>query len=128
AIVAEDFTYGHEGAGGFHLGFEAAGGKIVQKLWPPLNVPDYAPYLAQIKPDLDGISTDSRRGSTPPWPSPRRQESHRHNPDYICASYRPTQQRSDRQFSKARWQCHRPVRCQSRSGGQASGTPSRGSP
>jgi branched-chain amino acid transport system substrate-binding protein len=38
-----------------HLGFEAAGGKIVQKLWPPLNVPDYAPYLAQIKPDLDGI-------------------------------------------------------------------------
>src|SRR5215471_15790209 len=55
AIVAEDFTYGHEGAGGFHLAFEAAGGKIVQKLWPPLNAPDYAPYLAQIKPDLDGI-------------------------------------------------------------------------
>src|SRR5215467_13122676 len=55
AIVAEDFTYGHEGAGGFHLAFEAAGGKIVQKLWPPLNAPDYAPYLAQIKPDIDGI-------------------------------------------------------------------------
>src|ERR1700732_4054208 len=55
AIVAEDFTYGHEGAGGFHLAFEAAGGKIVQKLWPPLNTPDYAPYLAQIRPDLDGI-------------------------------------------------------------------------
>ncbi len=55
AIVAEDFTYGHEGAGGFHLAFEAAGGKIVQKLWPPLNAPDYAPYLAQINPDLDGI-------------------------------------------------------------------------
>ena len=55
AIVAEDFTYGHEGAGGFHLAFEAAGSKIVQKLWPPLNAPDYAPYLAQIKPDLDGI-------------------------------------------------------------------------
>ena len=31
-IVAEDFTYGHEGAGGFQLAFEAAGGKIVQKL------------------------------------------------------------------------------------------------
>jgi len=55
AIVAEDFTYGHEGAGGFQLAFEAAGGKIVQKLWPPLNASDYAPYLAQIKPDLDGI-------------------------------------------------------------------------
>ncbi len=55
AIVAEDFTYGHEGAGGFHLAFEDAGGKIVQKLWPPLNAPEYAPYLAQIKPDVDAI-------------------------------------------------------------------------
>ena len=55
AIVAEDFTYGHEGAGGFHFAFEAAGGKIVQKLWPPLNAPDYAPYLAQLKRDVNGI-------------------------------------------------------------------------
>ena len=55
AIIAEDFTYGQEGAGGFHLAFEAAGGKIVQKLWPPLNTPEYAPYLAQIKPDADAI-------------------------------------------------------------------------
>ena len=55
AIVAEDFTYGHEGAGGFQLAFEAAGGKIVQKLWPPLNAPEYGPYLAQIKPDVDAI-------------------------------------------------------------------------
>jgi len=55
AIVAEDFTYGHEGAGGFHLAFEAAGGKIVQKLWPPLNAPEYGPYLAQIKSDVDAI-------------------------------------------------------------------------
>ena len=57
AIVAEDFTYGHEGAGGFHLGFEAAGGKIVQKLWPPLNTPEYGVYIAQIKPDVDAIYT-----------------------------------------------------------------------
>jgi branched-chain amino acid transport system substrate-binding protein len=55
AIVAEDFTYGHEGAGGFQLGFEGAGGKIVQKLWPPLNAPEYAPYLAAIKSDVDAI-------------------------------------------------------------------------
>jgi branched-chain amino acid transport system substrate-binding protein len=55
AIVAEDFTYGHEGAGGFQLAFEAAGGKIVQKLWPPLNAMDYVPYLAQIKRDIDAI-------------------------------------------------------------------------
>src|SRR5229473_7817212 len=55
AIIAEDFTYGHEGAGGFQLAFEAAGGKIVQKLWPPLNTPEYGPYLAQIKRDVDAI-------------------------------------------------------------------------
>ena len=32
-----------------------AGGKIVQKLWPPLNAPEYAPYLAAIKNDVDAI-------------------------------------------------------------------------
>jgi branched-chain amino acid transport system substrate-binding protein len=57
ALVAEDFTYGHEGAGGFQLAFEAAGGKIVQKLWPPLNAPEYGAYLAQIKPDVEAIYT-----------------------------------------------------------------------
>jgi branched-chain amino acid transport system substrate-binding protein len=63
-IVAEDFTYGHEGAGGFQIGFEGAGGKIVQKLWPPLNAPEYGVYLAQIKPDVDAIYTDFA-GSNP---------------------------------------------------------------
>jgi branched-chain amino acid transport system substrate-binding protein len=32
-----------------------AGGRIVQKLWPPLNAPEYAPYLAAIKNDVDAI-------------------------------------------------------------------------
>jgi branched-chain amino acid transport system substrate-binding protein len=54
-LVAEDFTYGHEGAGGFQLAFEAAGGKVVQKLWPPLNALEYGSYLAQIKRDVDAI-------------------------------------------------------------------------
>src|SRR5262249_49078142 len=54
-IVAEDFAYGHEGAGGFQLAFEAAGGRIVQKLWPPLNALAYVPYPAQIKRDVDAI-------------------------------------------------------------------------
>jgi branched-chain amino acid transport system substrate-binding protein len=65
AIVAEDFTYGHEGAGGFQLAFEAAGGKIVQKLWPPLNALDYVPFLAQIKRDVDAIYMGFA-GSNPP--------------------------------------------------------------
>src|SRR5690242_18759706 len=55
AIMAEDFTYGYEGAGGFQLAFEDAGGKIVQKLWPPLNALEYGSYLAQIKRDVDAV-------------------------------------------------------------------------
>ena len=27
----------------------------MQKLWPPLNAPEYAPYLAAIKSDVDAI-------------------------------------------------------------------------
>jgi len=53
AIIAEDFTYGYEGAGGFQLAFEEAGGRVVQKQWPPLNAPDYAPYLAQLSRSVD---------------------------------------------------------------------------
>src|SRR5882672_3016384 len=55
ATIADDFTYGHEGAAGFHHVFEDDGGKIVQKLWPPLNVADYGSYVGQIKPNVDGV-------------------------------------------------------------------------
>jgi branched-chain amino acid transport system substrate-binding protein len=55
ATIADDFTYGHEGAAGFQRAFEDNGGKIVQKLWPPLNVADYGSYIAQIKDDVDAI-------------------------------------------------------------------------
>src|SRR6267143_525320 len=50
ATVADDFTYGHEGTAGFQSAFEANGGRVVQKLWPPLNVPEYSAYVSQIKP------------------------------------------------------------------------------
>jgi len=55
ATIADDFTYGHEGTAGFHHMFEDNGGKIVQKLWPPLNVADYGSYVGQIKPNVDGV-------------------------------------------------------------------------
>src|SRR6266705_4898351 len=55
AMIADDFTYGHEGAAGFHRVFEDAGGRIVQKLWPPLNVPDYGSFIGQLKTKVDGI-------------------------------------------------------------------------
>ena len=55
ATIADDFAYGNELVAGFHKVFEDNGGKVVQKLWPPLAVPDYGSYIAQIKPDVDAI-------------------------------------------------------------------------
>src|SRR5256884_6251261 len=55
AMVADDFTYGHEGAAGFHKTFEDGGGHIVQKLWPPLNAPDYGSFIGQLKGNVDGV-------------------------------------------------------------------------
>jgi branched-chain amino acid transport system substrate-binding protein len=55
ATIADDIAYGHEMCAGFQRVFEDAGGKIVQKLFPPLTVPDYATFLAQQKTNIDGI-------------------------------------------------------------------------
>src|SRR5690349_7675238 len=53
--IADDIAYGHEMCAGFQRVFEDAGGKIVQKMFPPLTVPDYGTYIAQLKRDVDGI-------------------------------------------------------------------------
>src|SRR5919197_1234472 len=55
AMIADDITYGHELNAGFQRVFEDNGGKVVQKLWPPLAVPDYGTYIAQLKTDVDAI-------------------------------------------------------------------------
>jgi branched-chain amino acid transport system substrate-binding protein len=57
ATIADDFAFGHECVAGFQRVFEDNGGKVVQKLFSPLNAPDYGTYIAQFKPDLDGIFT-----------------------------------------------------------------------
>ena len=53
--VGLDYAFGWETVGGFHKSFEDNGGEIVQKLWVPLNIQDYSPYLAQIKKDADAV-------------------------------------------------------------------------
>jgi branched-chain amino acid transport system substrate-binding protein len=53
SMIADDLAYGHELNAGFQRAFEDAGGKVVQKLWPPLNAPDYGSYIAQLKSDVD---------------------------------------------------------------------------
>jgi len=55
AAIADDFAYGHESVGGFQKVFEDAGGTLVQKLFSPLNAPDYGSYIAQLKADVDGV-------------------------------------------------------------------------
>jgi branched-chain amino acid transport system substrate-binding protein len=55
ALIADDIAYGHEMVAGFQRVFEEGGGKIVQKLFPPLTVPDYGSFLAQMKTDIDAV-------------------------------------------------------------------------
>jgi branched-chain amino acid transport system substrate-binding protein len=55
AVIAYDFAFGWEVVAGFHRTFEEAGGQIVQKLWPPLGTADFAPYISQLKRDVDAI-------------------------------------------------------------------------
>jgi branched-chain amino acid transport system substrate-binding protein len=52
--IADDFAFGYEQIGGFQRTLEDEGGRVVKKLWSPLNTADYAPYVAQI-PDCDVV-------------------------------------------------------------------------
>jgi branched-chain amino acid transport system substrate-binding protein len=54
-VIADDIAYGHEMCAGFMRVFEENGGKVVQRLFPPIAVPDYGTYLAQMKTDVDAI-------------------------------------------------------------------------
>ena len=53
--IADDIAYGQEMCAGFQRVFEESGGKVVQKLFPPLTTPDYGAYVAELKTDADGI-------------------------------------------------------------------------
>ena len=55
AVIADDIAYGHEMCAGFMRVFEDLGGKVVQRMFPPLTVPDYGTYLAQLKTNIDSI-------------------------------------------------------------------------
>ncbi|MFG1280576.1 ABC transporter substrate-binding protein [Xanthobacter autotrophicus] len=53
--IGDDFAFGHEATAGFQRAFEDNGGKVVKKLWPPLNVADYGSYISQIPSDVDAV-------------------------------------------------------------------------
>jgi len=54
-MIAADYAYGHESAQGFKDAYTAAGGKVIDELYPPLGSPDFSAYIAKIaaaKPDV----------------------------------------------------------------------------
>ena len=53
--VAADYAFGYEQVGGFQKAFEDCGGKIIQKIWPPLGTKDFGPYIPTIKNDADAV-------------------------------------------------------------------------
>jgi len=53
--VAADYAFGYEVVGGFQKSFEDCGGKIIQKIWPPLGTKDFGPYIPTLKQDADAI-------------------------------------------------------------------------
>lgn len=54
-LIADDIAYGQEMNAGFQRVFEENGGKVIQKLFPPLTAPDYGSFIAQLKKDADAI-------------------------------------------------------------------------
>ncbi len=55
AALAADNGYGHEQIAGFQRVFEEHGGRVIQKLWAPLNAQDFAPYITQVRRDVDAV-------------------------------------------------------------------------
>jgi branched-chain amino acid transport system substrate-binding protein len=53
--VGADYAFGYEAVGGFQKAFEDCGGKIIQKIWPPLNTKDFGPYIPTFKADADAV-------------------------------------------------------------------------
>jgi branched-chain amino acid transport system substrate-binding protein len=77
AVVGLDYAFGWETVGGFHKSFEDNGGRIIQKLWVPLNVQDYGPYLGQIKKDaVDPAVRQAVRGERAQGQDPAHRQRH----------------------------------------------------
>jgi branched-chain amino acid transport system substrate-binding protein len=53
--VGADYAFGYESVGGFQKAFEDCGGKVIQKIWPPLGTKDFGPYIPTIKADADAV-------------------------------------------------------------------------
>jgi branched-chain amino acid transport system substrate-binding protein len=53
--IAADYAFGYEQVGGFQQAFEDCGGKVIQKIWPPLGTKDFGPYIPSINRNADAV-------------------------------------------------------------------------
>jgi len=53
--IGDDYSFPYTSVGGFIADFCAAGGDVVERLWPPLGESDYSSYIAQIPDNVDGV-------------------------------------------------------------------------
>jgi branched-chain amino acid transport system substrate-binding protein len=53
--IALDYAFGWESVGGFERTFEEQGGRVTRKIWVPVSVHDFAPYLAHVSKDVDAV-------------------------------------------------------------------------
>ena len=72
-IIATDYAFGYESAGGFQKAFEDCGGKVIQKIWPPLGNKDFGPYIPTIKSDADVIYSLQVGPAAPQFPKQLRE-------------------------------------------------------
>jgi ABC-type branched-subunit amino acid transport system substrate-binding protein len=49
AVIAEDYSTGHDSATGFASAVQKAGGTVVKTLYAPLNTTDFGSYISQLK-------------------------------------------------------------------------------
>jgi branched-chain amino acid transport system substrate-binding protein len=62
ATLASDYAFGYEVVGGFQKTFEECGGKIIQKIWPPINTIDFGPYIPTLKRRCDLLAAGRAGG------------------------------------------------------------------
>ena len=53
--IGPDYAFGYESTGGFQQVFEDMGGKVIQKMYMPINTVDYGPYIGKLRKDADAL-------------------------------------------------------------------------
>ncbi|MEW6667300.1 MAG: ABC transporter substrate-binding protein [Thermodesulfobacteriota bacterium] len=57
ATIGSDFDAGHEFIGGFVLGFQSRGGKVIQQQWSPPGSTNMVPFLIAVDKKADALVT-----------------------------------------------------------------------